>query len=250
MSFLYETHLHTSTGSACGVLRGAEYVKVYRDLGYTGIMVTDHFFRGNCAADRGLPWAEWVDAYCRGFEETREAGERAGLDVFFGWEETFHGGDDYLVYGLDKAWLKAHPEAARWTRAEQFQAVDAAGGLVVHAHPFRERDYIRRITLCPGLVHAVEAANAGNDSPAFDALAYDYARRMGLPMTAGTDIHRARDCALPGFPFGVYSDTRFRSIADYISAVKTRRLAGFRIPEGRLRMSGAERVGLPVVSAE
>ncbi len=47
MSFLYETHLHTCQGSACGVTPGREYPKRFQDLGYDGIFVTDHFFQGN-----------------------------------------------------------------------------------------------------------------------------------------------------------------------------------------------------------
>ncbi|MDR2246804.1 MAG: histidinol-phosphatase, partial [Treponema sp.] len=100
MSYLYETHLHTVQGSACGVSRGRDYIKKYRDLGFTGIMVTDHFFNGNTAIDRKLPWKQWVGQFLRGYEETRNEGEKIGLDVFFGWEETYKG-DDYLVYGLD-----------------------------------------------------------------------------------------------------------------------------------------------------
>jgi hypothetical protein len=48
-TFKYETHLHTSEASACGSSHGAEYISVYKKLGYDGIFVTDHFFGGNTA---------------------------------------------------------------------------------------------------------------------------------------------------------------------------------------------------------
>ena len=57
MPFLYETHMHTCQGSACGRATGREQARVYRDAGYTGIIITDHFFGGNTAVDRRLPWA-------------------------------------------------------------------------------------------------------------------------------------------------------------------------------------------------
>ena len=44
--YIYETHLHTSEGSACGVTTGAEAVRAYKKIGYSGIFVTDHFFNG------------------------------------------------------------------------------------------------------------------------------------------------------------------------------------------------------------
>ena len=59
MPFLYETHMHTCLASACGVSTGKEHAQFYKDAGYTGIIMTDHFFRGNTAVPRNLPdWKE------------------------------------------------------------------------------------------------------------------------------------------------------------------------------------------------
>jgi len=244
VAFLYETHLHTKEGSSCGVSGGREYVKRYLDLGYTGIIITDHFFRGNCAVNRRLPWEMWVHQFCRGYEIAREEGARRGLDVFFGWEETFNG-DDYLVYGLDKEWLLEHSEAARWSRKEQFEEVRRYGGCVVQAHPFRQHYYINCVRLSSGCVDAVEAANAGNSDPSYDALAWVYAKRLGLPVTAGSDIHYAGDIARDTV-FGVYLDTRMQTIGDYVNAIRDDAIAGLKIPPGRCEPRGDERVVLPV----
>jgi hypothetical protein len=244
MKYLYETHLHTCQSSLCAETPGHEYVSRYKDLGYTGIIITDHFYRGNTAADPSLPWEKWVDAFCRGFEDAREEGARQGLDVFFGWEETFDG-DDYLVYGLDRQWLLQHPETAHWTRAEQYQGVSRFGGCVVQAHPFRQHYYINRIHLSPEWVHAVEAANAGNEKQSYDALAKRYAEKLGLPVTAGSDIHHLVDVT-EKVVFGVYLDKKMETIADYVEAVKTGTIAGLRISEGRCDYRGTEGVKLPV----
>jgi hypothetical protein len=243
MSYLYETHLHTVRGSACGVSRGRDYIKKYRDLGFTGIMVTDHFFNGNTAIDRNLPWKEWVKQFLRGYEETRNEGEKFGLDVFFGWEETYKG-DDYLVYGLDRDWLLAHPESAHWSRKEQFDAVHAAGGCVVQAHPFRAAYYIRTIHLAPKLVDAVEIANGCND-PEWDGLAAEYAARTGLPATAGSDIHDANQFE-DGDIFGVYLDKKLETIKDYAEALRGKAIAGLRVTPGRGVFQGREMPALPV----
>ncbi|MDR1931106.1 MAG: histidinol-phosphatase [Treponema sp.] len=234
--FLYETHLHTVESSACGVSPGADYIQPYLDRGFTGIMVTDHFFNSNCVADRRLPWAEWVKRYCAGFENAREEGARRGLDVFFGWEETFDG-DDYLIYGLDKEWLLEHPEMVRWTREEQFREVRRYGGCVVHAHPFRQHYYIHTVHLAPYCIDAVEAANAGNNDPAYDALGLEYARILGLPAVAGSDIHDAEDLKTAE-PYGVGFAEKLTSINDYVRILLRGRGAGenptiLHIPEGR-----------------
>lgn len=44
MSYLYEVHLHTNAASACARSAGSEYISYYKNLGYDGIIVTDHFF--------------------------------------------------------------------------------------------------------------------------------------------------------------------------------------------------------------
>jgi hypothetical protein len=244
MSFLYETHLHTEESSACAVSPAQDYIAPYKDLGYRGIFVTDHFFRANTAVDRSLPWRKWVDRFCRGYEAAREEGARRGLDVFFGWEETFEG-DDYLVYGLDREWLLAHPEAAYWTRLEQIAAVRQAGGCVIQAHPFRQHRYISRVILSPYCVDGVEAANSGNANRSYDSLAMRYAQKLKLPAAAGSDIHRASDVC-PGEVFGILLEGELHSAADYARLIREKAPLELKIPPGRCDYQGTEKVRIPL----
>ena len=244
MAYLYETHLHTTGVSKCAVSGGADYIAGYIDMGYSGLIVTDHFFNANCALSKRLPWNEWVNRFCRGFEEAKNEGERRGFDVFFGWEETFDGFDDYLVYGLDKNWLLEHPEARNWTRGEQYKAVKEAGGCVVQAHPFRQRSYIDRIVLSTGCVDAVEVANGGNEKNA-DSLAFRYAKKLGKPMTVGTDIHNA-SLIYEGELFGVYLNKKLNSIKDYVKIILDNEIAGIKICKSRFDFNVTNSVYLPV----
>ncbi len=230
----YETHLHTSQGSACGRSTGAEHVRHYKALGYQGIFVTDHFFGGNTAVPRDLPWEERIGRFCAGFEDAWQEGQKIGLDVFFGWEQSFEG-DDYLVYGLDKAFLLAHPEMERWTRKEQYEQVHAAGGCVIQAHPFRMRGYIQAIHLGDCFADGIEVANAGN-SPAQDAYARRYAQAKGLYTITGSDNHRS-----PGFDpiYGVGLDAPLTSAAGWVQHVLTRQPHHLLCPAGRWDYSTA-----------
>ena len=56
--FRYETHLHTAEGSACASASGAEQARRYKAIGYDGIIVTDHFFNGNCAVTNFDSWED------------------------------------------------------------------------------------------------------------------------------------------------------------------------------------------------
>ena len=212
MAYRYETHLHTCQGSACGTSTGAEQARFYKEIGYTGIFITDHFFGGNTAVPRDLPWRERVDWFCSGFEDALSEGQRLGLDVFFAWEQNYEG-DEYLVYGLDKAWLLAHPDIERWPRARQYDEVRASGGAVIQAHPFRDRGYIARILLARQYCDGIEVANTG-DHPYNDVCALHYAQQFGLLTTAGSDNHNCARADVSRL-MGVELDMRLSCAAEY-----------------------------------
>ena len=215
--YRYETHLHTSWASACGRSEGHEYLEGYKALGYDGIFVTEHFYLGNTCIDRDLPWDDWTYQYCQSYYMTKEAGRRAGLKVFFGWESTYGTGEDFLIYGLDPEWLGRHPEIIRLTQEEQYALVHDEGGLVVQAHPFRERYYMREIRLHPNHCDAWEVANSANE-PYQDRLAYEYAKTHGITMTCGSDIHSVNDLK-PGWVFAMETEKPLDSEKDYVRLI-------------------------------
>lgn len=211
--YKYETHSHTSQASACATASGKQQAMAYKNAGYTGIIITDHFFRGNTCIPYTLPWEERINLFCSGYEEAKQTGEKIGLQVFFGWEETFEG-QDFLVYGLDKEWLLSHPEMEHWTIRQQFDEVNRHNGMVIHAHPFRDRPYIPKIRLFPKLVNGVEVFNACNRDEE-NKRAFIYAKEYDLPMTAGSDSHH-----LDIICSGVEVPEQFETIYDYISLIK------------------------------
>lgn len=223
--YFYETHLHTRGASACGVTEPEDYIDVYKRAGYSGIIVTNHFFNGNCGVDRNLPWEEKVAAYCSDYERAFKAAQGKDFDVFFGIEYNFDG-DEYLLYGLDKEWLLKHPEVMSASHQKLFEMVNEAGGLMVQAHPFRMRSYIKQINLHPECVHALEVYNSGNQ-PEENAKALILARDKDLPCTSGSDMHDARlmenyikDKSFK--PGAVMVNKRLTSIMDYVQAIKKR----------------------------
>lgn len=219
MPYLYETHLHTNVGSRCGISAPEEYIRAYKDFGYTGIIVTDHFFNGNCAIDPNLPWRDRINAFTRGYERAKAEGDKQDLDVFFGFEARL-GNDECLIYGLDKAWLYEHPEIMACDHARMLALVHAGGGAIVQAHPYRERTYMDAVDIYPGDVDAFEGYNLTN-SRGEDRRACELARRKGIPLTAGSDVHDVRKLASGG-PFGVATDTRWGSIQDYVRILRSK----------------------------
>ena len=221
--YAYETHLHTSRASACGKSTPEEMAFACKEAGYTGIFVTEHFFYGNTSIDRNLSWEDWVEGYCQGYEQAKKVGDKIDLQVFFGWESSYQG-TDFLIYGLDKDWLIAHPQIKDASIEEQYALVHADGGMVIHAHPFRVEFYIPEIRLFPEFVDGVETLNASHlpkfgdlAGNSFDSLAETYAKKHDFPRTGGSDIH-----SVDLFGGGMAFQNKLNDVQDFISAVKNR----------------------------
>lgn len=220
--YLYETHLHTSQGSACSHNTGYELAKAAHEAGYAGIIVTDHNWGGNTAVDRSLSWEEWVMEFEKGYLDAKAYGDAHDFDVFFGYEAGYCG-TEFLIYGVDAKWLIAHPEIKTASIEEQYKLIHEAGGMVVHAHPFREEWYISEIRLYPDCVDGVEGLNAthsnsistSHNNPEFDAKAIAYANANNLPMTAGSDLH-----CTDLFRAGVAFKRRLTSIQDFCDRIR------------------------------
>jgi len=231
-TYKYETHLHTSEASACGSSKAADYISVYKRIGYDGIFVTDHFFGGNTCVSFELDWSARIQQYCSGYEAALEEAQKqneidgGNFKVFFGIEQTFDG-DDYLIYGLNKEWLLAHPEIESMNHGQLFEAVSQAGGLMIQAHPFRLRGYIQAIHLHPREVHGIEVYNGGN-TPDQNELALAYAKTYDFPMTSGSDIHNitfALENKIEGKMNlgGMEFDEPLNNIEDYIRLIKEKK---------------------------
>ena len=215
--FKYETHLHTSPVSKCAVASVEESLKFYKDLGYDGVFITNHFLDGNINFDTNRPYEEGIEFYFSDYEKGVELSEKIGIKVFCGVELTYRG-TDFLVYGLDKAWFLAHPEIMGMKRSEELALMMECGALVIQAHPYREAFYIDHIRLFPRQVHGVEVINA-SQTDEVNAMARHYAENYGLIPFAGSDNHSASKRTRLA---GICTETPVLNEQDFIEKVKSR----------------------------
>ena len=221
--FLYETHLHTKPVSRCAEAGVSETVDFYKQSGYKGVFITNHFLDGNINADLSRPYEELIEFYFSDFEHARERGKEVGLDVFQGVEISV-GGTDFLIYGLDKAWYLAHPECILLSKTELLTLMAKDGALIIHAHPFREAGYIDHIRLWPRKVHGVEIYNA-NRTEFENRMAALYAENYGHIPFAGTDNHVAAAQKTFG---GVMTEEPVTDEKDFAALVLSRRAKPFK----------------------
>ena len=154
--YLYETHTHSSNGSACSGCTAVELVRGYKEAGYAGMILTDHFTHGNTSVPRELSWGERMKMYYDAYLQAKEEGEKLDFDVFFGIEQTYGNGKEVLIYGIDLEFLMNHPELDTATIEEYANIIHEHGGILVHAHPYRSREYIipnvvPRYDVCDGI---------------------------------------------------------------------------------------------------
>ena len=225
--YLYELHAHTSQTSACSRIRGAELADFYKEAGYTGLVITDHFFNGSCAVRKHIPWAERVDRFMEGYRDAWTRGQEIGLDVFFGFE--FGNATHFLIYGVDGRWLLDHPHCDQLDAKDFCELVHEDGGYVIQAHPARESIYGYGVYVMPHRVDGAEALNACNND--FENLmCRAYTEAYKLPQFCASDNHigmRERVGAME-LPF------RAKSLHELIPAL----LRG----EGKMHMYYPERV--------
>ena len=220
--YKYETHLHTSPVSKCAIASVRESLEFYKSLGYDGVFITNHFIQGNMTKPEGASYEELVEFYFTDYEAGAEMADEIGIKVFCGVEIS-HGGTDFLVFGLDKAWFLAHPEILEMKFSDELRFMQDAGAFIAQAHPFREAGYIDHIRLFPRCIEAVEIINASMKEQT-NALGKIYCESYDLIPIAGSDNHVGKDKALLA---GVCTQRPIESVFDFVSMARNRELQTF-----------------------
>ena len=209
----------------------------YKQLGYDGVFITNHFLDGNiCHEIKDRPYEEQVRFYFSDYEKGAEYGRRIGMKVFSGVELSYKG-TDFLIYGLDKEWYLTHPEIMGMKKSEELSFLMEAGAFVVQAHPYREEYYIDHVRLFPRSVHAAEIINS-SQKEYMNEMAAIYAERYGLYVTAGSDNHWAggifkilRERGLPPVIAGMESEIPLENEKDYMPLLFAGKIKPFTLKE-------------------
>ena len=196
--YKFELHAHTSECDKVAQVSGAEIVKLYRDAGYSGIVITDHYFSlfyewfkdEICLNDH----KKIITRYLKGYYSARNEGEKTGFSVICGAEVRFDNTiNDYLVYGLEEKDFYELPLLNRLKNVDELVEVLPDNAIVVQAHPFRDN-----MTVCsPAPLFGIEVHNGGTDKFR-NEMAKIYANHYKKPVTSGSDFHGVSQLAKGG----------------------------------------------------
>ncbi len=215
--FLYDTHIHTLEASACGKNTAREMVRSFKEQGYAGFAITNHFYHGNSSSDRTGTWKEFVQPYIDAYYEACDEAVKYDFDVIFGIEEGVGDSKEMLCYNLDFDFLLNCEELRNADRKTFVDLVHSAGGIVVQAHPYRIRAYMKRYVDpyfddCDG----IEVWNCGNFAEENEK-AFAAAEGKNFILTAGTDSHTVNS----GRHAGVLLPKRVATAADFVEVLKS-----------------------------
>ncbi len=220
--YKYETHLHTYPVSKDARFTVRENLQFYKEKGYDGVFITNHFLDGNINISPSESYAKKIEFYFSDYRDAVAIGKELGIKVFLGVEMSY-GGTDFLIYGLNEEWFAENPQIMDMSVKKKLAYIKECGGYVVHAHPFREAGYIDHIRLYPRSVDAVEVINACC-SEFVNKMALTYADNYKFAKASGTDNHVAGQIPLLS---GVMTDTPINSETEYIELVKNEKVQTF-----------------------
>ena len=186
---------------------------------YQGCVITNHFYYGNTGVERSLPWPDFVRPYAEDYEALCACAAQYDLDILFGVEEGVGLGREILCYGFSPALLAAHPELRTCSAAQWHALAQENGGLILQAHPFRDRPYIEAPGVLPlDLIDGIEVLNFGNSDRDNNAAAAYASAHPALLRISGADAHTA-GCVGMG---GIETDRRIKTNEDLVEVLKSR----------------------------
>ena len=215
-TFKTETHLHTDESSGCGHVPAAEFVRLYKEAGYSTIFVTDHYTQKGFSSYESSEEAfnSRMERYLTGYRSAKEEGDKIGVTVLLGAEARFGSGNlnDYLIYNITEDILR--DRVYNMSPEEFFDYANERGILVIAAHPFRG---LRRPV--PHAVHGFEVLNANprNCIDTYNDIALKYTEQNPhLLRTGGSDAHEIPDTACGG----IETEFKINTAEDYIYALR------------------------------
>lgn len=122
----------------------AEIVKKYQEEGYSGMVVTDHyfslFFEWFASELSSSNHRKNIERWLKGYYAARNEGEKLGFTVLHGAEVRFDGTiNDCLIYGVDEKFFYEAPILNRLKGITELIKILPEQACVVQAHPFRNQ---------------------------------------------------------------------------------------------------------------
>jgi len=188
--YKYEIHCHTSEVSSCGKVSAEDVVKTHYNAGFTGVAITDHYYKGFFDKLGDIAWNEKIDKYLEGYRTAKKTAEALGMDLVLGMELRFiENSNDYLVYGITEELLYNYPELYNMTPETFYEFVKEHDLVIYQAHPSRKG--LTRAN--PKYLTGVEVVNGNARHNSRNDRSLEFAEENSLRRCTGSDFHQPED---------------------------------------------------------
>lgn len=211
--YKYELHMHTKEVSRCGQVPAAEGVRLYREKGYDGVVITDHFSPMTFPLTAVARPQKHIDFYLRGYRSALRAADK-DFTVLLGMELRFYAtANDYLVYGVDEDFLRNNGNFMAMYPKRFYDLAQKNGLLFLQAHPFREG----MIRTNPAYLNGCEIYNGKERTSEANDRAAAWAEENHFSIrTAGSDFHRPQHLATSG----ILTDTPIKNNRQLLTVLR------------------------------
>lgn len=238
---LLDLHAHSSGISHCCRIDARENILRAKAAGLDGMVLTNHYTKPYVKDGDALAFAHrYVDEY----HAAKAAADELGVTLLFGIEVTMEkcDGAHLLVYGVEDSFVYENAAMYDYTQKELWDAVKAAGGALVQAHPYRRE---KNALLDTAMLDGVEV----NCHPIYlythrDEMV-EIAVKNNFALTCGGDYHADTERPICGtyVPSDVAKSRR--ALADFLLTAKTIELCDHEIGESapvRITYTRGERI--------
>lgn len=214
--FKTELHCHSAEVSGCARITSKQIKDRYVALGYSTVVLTNHFASFTYEQLNCTDWQDFIDKYLYGYNLLKNI-SKGQLEILLAIEiRPKDSPNDYLMYGVSEKFLREN-EFLFNKSVEKLSKLSRENGILfIQAHPFR--DYMQITN--PELIDGVEVYNGSHGgyygADARNDIAEAFANKHGLIKASGTDLHYPNDKIIGG----ITTNEKIKSISQLIEILK------------------------------
>ena len=176
-----DPHVHSKGISGCSHVSCEEIIDEKMNLGYDGVILTNHCQSWYYPQEEHASFMEKVIAE---YKAGKAYADKKGFRFYLGIEVTLRQPHyaDWLLIGVTEEFLRESPCLYTLTQKELFDYCENWGVVMIQAHPYRQSP-------CdPAYMHGIEINCSKSDLDKV-SLVEEFAAQHKLLVTCGTDYH-------------------------------------------------------------
>lgn len=185
--FKTELHVHTRPISRCAKVPAEDTARHFEEMGYNTIVITNHMspalFGEKLPCDPN-DWKAVAQYFLSDYYIAKQTAKN--MNVLVGMELRIReNNNDYLVYGIDEQFIYDMGNPLDIKLKNLVPMIHEAGGIILQAHPFRDKMTITN----PALLDGIEVINFTASHNSRNDIATLWAKKHDMLGICGQDYH-------------------------------------------------------------